>query len=995
MPDMPPLDPVLVPDAAIHGFVVRRATPIPGLRSVAYELEHAGSGARIMHIHNQDSENLFSVSFLTPPTDDTGVPHIIEHAVLSGSQRYPVRDPFFEMVKMSMATFINAMTATDHTLYPVCSNVRQDLFNLADVYFDAVFHPLLSETTFKREGHHLAPADPEKPLGELSLNGIVYSEMQGAFSSPEALLFSIGQRELFPDTPYRHESGGHPAAIPQLTYGQFREFWQSHYHPSNACFIFYGNIPTADYLAFLEPKLAGYQRQPALPPIPAQPRWNQPRLRRETYPVDAGEKRLKHKTFLTINWLVGDATDPAFAADMDIVNRLILGHEGAPLRKALIDAKLGQDLVHSGDLAIGRESTFAVGIKGSDEDKLEAFASQVLKTLAEIADATFPASEVEAAFQQAAYDVLEICDQYPLQLLDDILSTWIYARDPLTYLHDAEHLDACRQRWERDPRCFNAWIRRHLIGNQHRLTLVLAPEPGKQERENEALAAKLAVVRAGMSEAEAEAIAATAAQIDDEAGTSNTQEQLATLPQLRLSDLPKAPATIPYEIETLPYGVELLCPDVFSNGINYLVLNIDLTGLPADLWVLLPRYADALEKMGTAKLDYAATAARVAAVTGGLGVSVVLSNHAENPEKSVCQLRISAKTLDQQLDAALEILRDLIFTVNPRDRSRLEDVVTQAYTAYRSSLVNNGSRTAGTHAARGFSPVAWVAHLMHGLPQFEQTARIRNGFAGTEAESLMSSIERIRDFLLNRARLTVAFTGSPAARLKVISRLREWTALMSAAPVEAGASGFEPYATPPPAEGLAGPMQVAHCVRIFRAPCYRDPRQPLVTLGAHFLSHDYLLPEIRFKGNAYGAGAGYSTMEGRLGFSSFRDPQIVRTLKIFDAAPEYIRRASWSRADLERAIIGTAKNSDRPIRPESATAIVLSRHTQGITEALRRQHYEGLLGATVESVRQTMLDVFENGFADSAICVASNPQKLAKANEELDRKLAIRNIIPE
>lgn len=994
MPDMPALDPVLVPGAASHGFVVRRVTPIPGLCSVAYELEHLGCGARIMHIHNRDSENLFSVSFLTPPTDDTGVPHIIEHAVLSGSQHYPVRDPFFEMVKMSMATFINAMTATDHTLYPVCSNVRQDLFNLADVYFDAVFHPLLSETTFKREGHHLAPADPEQPLGELALNGIVYSEMQGAFSSPESLLFSIGQRELFPDSPYRHESGGHPTAIPQLTYGEFQEFWRRHYHPANARFIFYGDIPTGEYLAFLESRLAGYQRQPALPPIPHQPRWQTPRQRRETYPVDTGEKRLKHKTFLTINWLVGDATEPAFAADMDIVNRLILGHEGAPLRKALIDAKLGQDLVHSGDLAIGLEATFSVGLKGSDEDKLEAFTAKTLKTLAEIADSTFPATEVEAAFQQAAYDVLEICDQYPLQLLDDILSTWIYDRDPLTYLHDAEHLEACRQRWERDPRCFNAWIRRHLIDNPHRLTLVLAPEPGKQEREDDALKAKLAEQRAHMSEAAIQEIAQTAVRIEEEAGTPNSQEQLATLPQLKLADLPRQPAIIPCLLERLPEGVELICPDVFSNGINYLILNFDLTGLPPDLWVLLPRYADALEKMGTAELDYAATAARVAAVTGGLGVSVLLSNHAADPANSVCHLRISTKTLDQQLDPALEILRALIFTVNPRDRRRLEDVVTQAYTAYRSSLVNNGGRTAGLHAARGFSATAWVAHLMHGLPQFETTARIRNGFAGAEAECLMDGIERIRDFLLNRARLTVAFTGSPAARLRVISRLREWTALMTPMPVCEAATGFEPYATPP-AEGLAGPMQVAHCVRIFNAPSYRDPRQPLVTLGAHFISHDYLLPEIRFKGNAYGAGAAYGTMEGRMAFSSFRDPQIVRTLKIFDEVPAYIEKAAWSRADLERAIIGTAKNSDRPVRPESATSIVLTRHTQGITDELRRQHYQSLLGATVESVRQTMLDIFEQGFAGSAICVASSPQKLAKANEELARPLAIRNIIPE
>lgn len=982
----------LAPGSNCQGFAVCRATRMPAIRSTVYELEHLASGARILHIHNADRENLFSVTFATPPADSTGLPHILEHAVLGGSRKYPVRDPFFEMVKLSMATFINAMTASDHTLYPVCSNVRKDLFNLADVYFDAVFHPTLTETTFAREGHHLAPADPEQPLGALEIKGIVYSEMQGVFSSPEALLFYLAQRHLFPDTPYGFESGGDPAAIPSLTYAQFLEFWRTHYHPSNAYFVLYGDIPTADHLEFLAPRLADYTRQPPPPPVPSQPRWNEPRSVRDTYSVETDETKLAHKTYLALSWLLGDATDPEFTTDLDIVSRLLVGHDGAPLRKALVDSQLGQDLVHTGDLGIGLETTFSAGLKGSDESKQAEFEALVLKVLRETAEGTFPESEVESAFQQSSYSTLEIDSQYPLKLLDDVIGAWIYGRDPLTYLKDAEHLEAGRRRHAANPRHFNEWIRRHLLDNPHRLSLCLVPEPGKDERAAQALEAQLAERRRALDDRQMQEIAAAAAAIEEESGTGNTQEQLATLPQLQLGDLPRAPVAIPFQKEIVAGGVEMVCPEVFSNGVNYLVLSFDLAGLPERLWPLLPRYADALEKMGTASLDYAAAAARLASVSGGFAASVLLSADAQEPDRPVRQLRIAIKALDGQMERAMEALGDHLFTANPRDRLRLRDVVTQAYTGYRSFAINNGNRIAALMAQRGFLEAAWLGHLVNGLPQLERVGRLKSKF-DTEAESLMAAIEELRQWILAPARLTVAFTGSEAARAVAVRHLEGWIGRMPCPPL-AEPFPFQPWTTPP-AEGFAGPGKVSHCVQAFRAPHFRDPANPLVTLGAHFIGHDWLLPEIRFKGNAYGAGASYSSLDGLLMLSSFRDPQIAKTLKTFAASLDYVRQADWSRADLDRAIIGTAKNSDRPIRPEAATAIVLSRHTQRITEELRQRYYDGLLSATVPAVKAAILEVLEAGLPNSAVCVVSNAQKLAAEAAALPRPLTISPLLAE
>ena len=337
----------LRPGEQLHGFEVKAVTPIDELRAVTIELAHQHSGARLLHLYTNDTENLFSINFPTPPSDDTGVPHILEHAVLAGSKKYPVKEPFFEMIKMSMATFINAMTASDHTYYPVASNVKKDLFNLAEVYFDAVFHPLLTEETFKREGHHLAPADPENPTGDLKVTGIVYNEMKGVFSDPESRLYRSMTCRLLPDTLYALESGGDPDAIPDLTYAQLKGFHETYYHPSNGFFFLYGDIPTTDYLAFLADKLdaipkneASASLRPLRPDVTHQPRWDAPQSVNDTYPVGADEP-LAEKTYLMLSWLIGDATDPEDVILCRLLSLILLGNEAAPLRKAIIDSKLG------------------------------------------------------------------------------------------------------------------------------------------------------------------------------------------------------------------------------------------------------------------------------------------------------------------------------------------------------------------------------------------------------------------------------------------------------------------------------------------------------------------------------------------------------------------------------------------------------------------------------------------------------------------------------
>jgi Zn-dependent M16 (insulinase) family peptidase len=971
-----------------HGFRIASVTPLPALRGAAVLAVHERTGARAFHLAADDAENLFSISFPTPPPDDTGLPHIMEHSVLAGSERFPVREPFFEMLKMSMSTFLNAMTGPDCTYYPVASNVRRDLFNLADVYVDAVFHPLLTEMTFRREGHHLAPAKPEEPTGALTVSGIVFNEMKGAYSSPETRLYYTWLRALLPDTLYARNSAGEPAAIPDLTYDAFKAFFERYYHPSNALFFFYGDIPTADTLAFVDQRLAGYERGFTAPAIVPQSPWTRPRTCEAVYPVGADEAPAG-KTFLTLHWLLGSALDPEATILNYVLSLILIGNEAAPLKKALIESKLGQDLVHSGSSEVGAQAVFSVGLKGSEAARGAAFEALVLDTLRAIAAGGIAPARVEAAFQQAAYHYLEIMPQFPLHMLDRVLSVWPYGGDPVTFLDMGRHLAAARQRWTGEPGLFERLIRTGLIENPHRLLTTLSPDAGLAERTEAALAERMRSVRARLSDEEACRLASEAAELERLAGTPNPPEAIARLPQLHPRDLPARPRRIPTSVASVE-GITVLRNDVFSNGVNYVQAHFDLRGLPADLWPWLERYRDAFSKLGAAGLTYEQMAERQAASTGGLACWTAFQRHATEPAQPVWGLRVACNALDDQVERALEVLHDVVFRVEPRETTRLSNVLGQSRAAWRTSLLNNGQPYAQMHAARGLSREAWLDHVCHSLPQVDLLRRLTDRY-DAEAEALMARLEQVRDVLRDRGRLTLSFTGSDRGWEALTAALRTWPSRAVGAGADP-ATGFVPDTTVR-REGLALAVQVAHCAQVLTAPRYGDVTAAALAVGSHILRFDYLLSEIRLKGNAYGAGSAYSPLAGLLHLTSFRDPHIARTLGVFARAPDFVHEAAWRQPDIDRAIIGVAKNEERPIRPADATGDALTRHVTGITDDRRDAFYADLLAVTPVAVRHALTNVLDEGLPRAPVCVVSSREKLEAANRELgDKALAITEI---
>lgn len=984
MPSLPTTS--LVPGSRIHGFLVRSVTPVDELNLVALEFEHELSGARMLHLLANDDENLFSINFPTPNRDDRGIPHILEHTVLSGSQKFPVRDPFFELVKMSMATFLNAMTGRDCTYYPVSSNVEKDLFNLADVYFDAVFHPLLSESSFKREGHHLCPADPAAPTGALTINGIVYNEMKSVFSKPEGRIERDIYKGILPETVYGCESGGDPESIPSLSYEDFLAFHRTWYHPSNARIVTYGNLPAEKFLAFLDPRLSTFQRTDPKPEYPRQSRWTEPQRMEASYAAEENED-LAHQTFHVLMWLIPQGLDKDASTLWSVLSSLLVGDDAAPLKRALVDSGLGEDVLAFEPEQTGFDGLYGVGIRGSDPDKFEAFRTLVLKTLTGLAQKGFDSDVVESAFRREIFSAREIMPHRGLSLANEVLSSWILGGDPLLFLREGADAEACRTLWRQHHSLFQDTIRTHLLENPHRLDYTLAPSAAFQAAIDERFQASMAERRATLTDDQMQALADEDARLQEEVGRPNSPEALATLPQLGRADLPETPSFLPTTVEKLPCGVPFLRTDVFSNGINCLVVAADLTGLPAELWPYVPFYAEAFNSMGAAGQDFAEIARRTSASTGSLYCQPQLLRSMDPNGAPFHGLVFSMRALDETLGSALDLFCNKLVAADPRDRRRLRDLVTQSVTRGRSSLANAGAAPALSRITATLEEEAWLNEQLRGTTAFRAVHSLQKNFEKRSAK-LIDFILRIERFLRCRARYTVSFVGCDAAAEQVRHSLDTLFALFPADAPKKGSTGFR-RADGILRLGLADPMQVAHCAQILPVIPATHPDAPIFALGCAMLAVDYAIAELRFKGNAYGASCVYT--DGFLQLSTYADPHIKRTLDVFRTLPDFVRNAPWTDVEVTRGILNRAKNFIRPVAPGAAPLQALTMWLAGNTPERVTSRYQRMRNATAEEVKSVLLaSIGEEGAFDRApVGIVSSREMLEKANAELDPDAAL------
>jgi len=971
--------PCLSPEEVVHGFAVERVVPLAEIRCTAYSLRHAKSGARVIHLHTHDSENLFAVAFRTPPPDDTGLPHILEHAVLCGSRRYPVKDPFIELLKTSLATFLNAITYPDKTVYPCASMNEKDFFNLAGVYCDAVFHPLMLREHFKQEGHHFDFLNREDPDSPLTLKGIVYNEMKGAFADLDGMIGYHCHR-LFPNNAYGRIAGGDPAAIPSLTYEQFRDFHRRYYHPSNSYIFIYGDIPTEKHLAFLNSQyLYAFDALDIDTAIAPQPRWPTPR--RDTYPYPATSKdRCEEKTAVVLTFFTNAITDAECTLTMHVLEHYLLSNAASPLRRALVDSKLGEDLTHSGYGDYQRDTVFSVGLKGTAPDKAYAFEELVVETCRQVADEGLDGRKVDAAFHQLEIDSRDIGSMYPLRVMGRVYDSWIYDGDPLFMLERGRHLSDLRTKYENVPGYLEQQLQALVVDNPHYLVLTLVPDSTLQSDQQEALSTELANIRSRMSQAKLTDIKCEAERLEALQNEPNPPEALATLPQLKLSDVSPYPMIVDTDVEHISQR-PFLVTRVFTNGLNHLRLGIDLSGLDETLIDYLPLYAEALRKMGTDEDDYLTMAEREADATGGVAVSVSAGGRYADPDHVQPFLFAESHALDAKLPQMLRLLADRITRTDFSDLERLKTIIMQSRVQRHSGIVPAGNRYAVLYAQRRLSRNAALAERLGGVSQTRLLDVLVDGM-DSRLDEVSSNLSAIHSELCERGRFFASFVGTDHGA----GMAREWYGQFlgglgnAAIPVESGAFPIETGGR----EGIALPVEVAFAAQAFRTVSASHPLAPALAVLEQALSFGYLWNEVRAKRGAYGCSASYNQANGMFSFASYRDPCISETLETYAGAPVNVERdMDLSAEAVEQAIIGSVRTLDRPIRPLAAVRSALSRYLAGITDEVRQAYRSRLLSLTADDLLQVSADILRPGLAASSVCVISSREKLEAADAAL------------
>jgi len=950
-----------------YGFELIREEAIPELNTQARLWRHARTGAQLLSLENDDENKVFGISFRTPPADSTGLPHILEHVVLAGSRKYPLKDPFFEMVKGSLATFINAMTFPDKTIYPAASTNLQDFYNLLDVYVDAVFHPLLSPEKLAQEGWHYELEATDSPL---TFKGVVFNEMKGAYSSPDNLLGRYSQQSVFPDVTYGVDSGGDPAVIPDLTYEQFKHFHETYYHPSNALIFFYGDDNPEERLRRMDAYLAGFEPIAVDSAIALQTPFAAPRVARFPYGVDDDteleEEGGQPRSFVEINWLLPEYEDTALVMALEIMTYALLHTPASPLRKALIDSGLGEDVI--GGLSDDtRQMTFSAGLKGVDPADVERVEPLILDTLAALARDGFDPDMIAASVNTIEFALRENnTGRFPrgLALFIRSLSTWLHDRDPLAPLAFEAPLAAVKERLAAEPGYLQALIRRYFLDNPHRATVILEPDPQLNQRLEAAERERLDRTRAAMSDDEALAVIEAARALKEAQETPDPPEVLAMLPSLGLGDLDKAHKAIPIKVMNLETGFlgrnpvskdqpKVLFHDLFTNGIVYLDLGLDLRALPASLLPYAGVFGQALLEMGTDKEDYVKLSQRIGRTTGGIGsdtliAPVVASAVGDQPTAAYLMLR--GKSTPEQAPEMLDILRDVLLTVRLDNRERFRQIVLEAKAGAESGLAPGGHIVTNTRLRAHLHPAYRIEEAVNGVENLLFLRRLAERI-DSDWPGVLADLEATRAALVSRGGLIANVTLDEARYGQFAPRLAGFIDALPKQSTRAERS-LDDLATLPRYEGLAFPAQVNYVGKGGRLYDLGYELDGSIAVINNLLRTGYLLQKIRIQGGAYGAFCTFSATSGIYTWLSYRDPNVANTLAVYDTTADFLRGLELSDDELTRGIIGAIGSIDAYQLPDAKGYTSLTRYLTGETDERLQRFRDQALGTTSADFRK-------------------------------------------
>lgn len=945
---------------------------VEDVQSDGFILKHKKSGARIAILSNNDDNKVFYIGFRTPPEDETGVPHIIEHTTLCGSKKFPVKDPFIELAKGSLNTFLNAMTYPDKTVYPVASCNDQDFKNLMDVYLDAVFNPNITkyEEIFKQEGWHYELTGKDD---ELKINGVVYNEMKGAYSSPDEVLSSQIYRSLFPDNTYSKDSGGNPEYIPKLTYEAYLDFYHKYYHPSNSYIYLYGDMDVVERLEWLDKEyLSLYDYKKVNSEINKQPAFDEIKNVEAQYSITMDDSQ-ENKTYLSYNRVVGDTLDEMLYQAFDVLDYALVSSPGAPVKQALIDAGIGDDVYGSYDAGI-LQPVFSFVAKNANASQADEFESIIENTLKEVVKTGINKEALLAGINSSEFKFREAdFGQFPKGLLFGLncLDSWLFD-DMKPFIHLECLGTFAKLRKAVDTDYFEKLIQEYLLVNTHGSSVTVKPKRGLGNEREEALAKELSDYKASLSDEEIKKLIEDTEHLKKYQEEPSSDEDLRKLPMLTRADMKKN--AMPFSnIEDELSDVKVVRHDIESNGIDYISFLFDAGDFAQSELGYLGFFTNALGLVSTEKYSYTDLANATNIYTGGISTGTASHPDIKDRNNFVFKFEVKLKVLEKNLDKALELMEQMLLTSDFTDTKRLGELVAQIKARLQANLSSSGHLVAAMRSMSSFSRYALYQDELKGVAFYRSICCIEKELSESP-KSVSDKLAAIAKKLFARNRMLISFTGNNEAYgnakpslEKVIAGFDKMSAIGNQAEVHFNTAK----------EAFIDASQIQYVAKTGDFICEGYEYTGALRLLRIILSYDYLWINVRVKGGAYGCMNTF-LRSGESYFVSYRDPNLSDTLDVYDRIPEYIKSFSPDERDMTKYIIGTFSALDTPMNPEAKGSRSLSAYLEGITyEQIQKERNE-ILNAQPEDIRR-LADLVEAVLKKDSICVIGNENMIKES----------------
>lgn len=945
---------------------------VEDVQSDGFILRHKKSGARIAILSNNDDNKVFYIGFRTPPEDETGVPHIIEHTTLCGSKKFPVKDPFIELAKGSLNTFLNAMTYPDKTVYPVASCNDQDFKNLMDVYLDAVFNPNITkyEEIFKQEGWHYELTGKDD---ELKINGVVYNEMKGAYSSPDEVLSSQIYRSLFPDNTYSKDSGGNPEYIPKLTYEAYLDFYHKYYHPSNSYIYLYGDMDVVERLEWLDKEyLSLYDYKKVNSEINKQPAFDEIKNVEAEYSITMDDSQ-ENKTYLSYNRVVGDSLDEMLYQAFDVLDYALVSSPGAPVKQALIDAGIGDDVYGSYDAGI-LQPVFSFVAKNANASQADEFENIIENTLKEVVKTGINKEALLAGINSSEFKFREAdFGQFPKGLLFGLncLDSWLFD-DMKPFIHLECLGTFAKLRKAVDTDYFEKLIQEYLLDNTHGSSVTVKPKRGLGNEREEALAKELSDYKASLSDEEIDKLIEETEHLKKYQEEPSSDEDLRKLPMLTRADMKKE--AMPFSnIEDTLSDVKVVRHDIESNGIDYISFLFDAGDFAQSELGYLGFFTNALGLVSTENYSYTDLANATNIYTGGISTGTASHPDIKDRNNFVFKFEVKLKVLEKNLDKALELMEQMLLTSDFTDTKRLGEIVAQIKARLQANLSSSGHLVAAMRSMSSFSRYALYQDELKGIAFYRSICRIEKELFESP-ESVSDKLAAIAKKLFARNRMLISFTGNSEAygnaKLsleKVIAGFDKMSAVGNQAEVHFNTAK----------EAFIDASQIQYVAKTGDFICEGYEYTGALRLLRIILSYDYLWINVRVKGGAYGCMNTF-LRSGESYFVSYRDPNLSDTLDVYDRIPEYIKSFSPDERDMTKYIIGTFSALDTPMNPEAKGSRSLSAYLEGITYEQIQKEKNEILNAQPEDIRR-LADLVEAVLKKDSICVIGNENMIKES----------------